>query len=78
MRLFSNSPLSLRAKRGNLMPTSEIAELVPSETRNLMLQFVSAMPRNRYAPRNDTSLLNNLYHGVLPNLKLLLNNEHSE
>jgi hypothetical protein len=24
-RLFSNSPLSLRAKRGNLMPTSEIA-----------------------------------------------------
>jgi hypothetical protein len=46
-RVFSNSPLSLRAKRGNLMPTSEIAELVPSETRNLMLQFASATPRNR-------------------------------
>jgi len=26
---------------------SGIAELVPSETRNLMLQFASATPRNR-------------------------------
>jgi len=48
-----NTSLSLRAKRGNLVLSEseesrfEIAELVPSETRNLVLQFASATPRNR-------------------------------
>ena len=37
---------SLRVKRGNPGGVREIAELVPSETRNLMLQFASATPRN--------------------------------
>jgi hypothetical protein len=48
-RLFSviaTFLLSLRAE-GVAIPGKKIAELVPSETRNLMLQFASATPRNR-------------------------------
>ena len=36
----------------------EIAELVPSETRNLMLQFVSATPRNDKKGRTVTNYVN--------------------
>ena len=53
MRLFSNSPLSLRAKRGNLMPTSEIAELVPSETGISCSSLLRLRLATASAPRND-------------------------
>ncbi len=41
----------MRAKQSN--PFSEIAELVPSISEESRSEFASAMPRNRYAPRND-------------------------
>ena len=40
--------LSLRAEGVAISVGRGIAELVPSKTRNLMLQFASATPRNRY------------------------------
>jgi len=47
-RLFSViASLFLRRCEPKAWQPHEIAELVPSETRNLMLQFASATPRNR-------------------------------
>ena len=65
--------MSLRAKRGNLVLSEseesrfEIAELVPSETRNLVLQFASATPRNDKRRGSVTNHMNqyNIVAGYL-------------
>lgn len=45
-KLVGKFLLCLKPKHGGLVPASELGEHVPSETRDIILQFAQATPRN--------------------------------